>query len=317
MDRTTLVTGPAKCTFNGATFFSKTDIEPRFDQTTLNIEDSAHGITDQRVIEAMPEVSLTPDGRWSPALIAALWPHANARLGASILTSSDLPLVMSGSDGEIHTIPAAGVFKMPNILLSATKTLVGSATFRGCRTKGSIWSTNNSLYVVTGSGGTIDDATYDPLDIPVQGYVANWGAVAGFTAMDTVDGWTIEFDMQVEPIGTDSIGALDYRFKSLSVMARGIPTTPTSTQSLAAALIQGTGARRGRSLSQDGSGNPRSDLVITGEDGIDYCTIKAAGIKQAGFRFGATVLRQGEIGFVAARTYSAGVQQPLFVLAAS
>ena len=44
-------------------------------------------------------------------------------------------------------------------------------------------------------------------------------------------------------------------------------------------------------------------------------TLKAVGLRTAGFRFGSTVLREGEIAFVASRPFSTGAGQPMFVLA--
>jgi len=51
--------------------------------------------------------------------------------------------------------------------------------------------------------------------------------------------------------------------------------------------------------------------------GATVVTIGAANIKTAGYQFGATKLRAGEVGFVATRKFTAGVQQPLFVLASA
>lgn len=321
MDRTTLITGPALVTHNGGSFFSKDDIQPKISAVTMKITDSAHGEVDEREIEAEVEVSITPDGRWEPATVAALWPYANSIIGASIYGATDLPLVMSGGEntnnGEIHTIIAAGITKMPSLTLSSTKTLVGAATWRGIRGKGLAWTAPNSLYSIATSGGSVADSDYDPAKIKTQAYHATWGAYSGWANFDTQDGWAIEFDMQLEPIHVDSIGVIDYRFKSLSVMARAIPVGPTATQVLTNTIIQNTGAGRGRSLRIDATGSITADLVITGADGINYCTVKAAGIKTQGYRFGATVLRQGEVGFVAARTFSAGLQNPLFILATS
>lgn len=316
--RQSLVTGPAKITYNSATCFTANDVAAKFSEQIVMIKDSAHGIAARRTEEVVVEADYQPEGRWSAAIIAAYWPYANTILGASLHGSSNVPVVMNGADGEIHTIIAAAVHKMPTITLSSTKTIVGAVTMKGVRGNAAEWSDASNLYSVAATGGSIADATYDPGLIKTQGYKATWGSIAGFSAFDTEDGFTVDFNLQVAPIGTDYYGILDYRFVSLEVMVKCKPIGPTSTQVLASLIAQGTGAKRGRDTRyQNDNATVNPDLVITGQDGIAYVTISAPGVEQAGYRFGATTLRQGEIGFVANRIFTTGVQQPLYTLAAS
>ena len=57
--------------------------------------------------------------------------------------------------------------------------------------------------------------------------------------------------------------------------------------------------------------------TLVGADAVTYLTIPKAALRTAGFRFGATVLKNGELGFYCARNFTAGVQQALMTLAAT
>lgn len=330
ISRTSLVRGPAKLTFNGASIFTKDDFEIKIDKQTLRINTSAHGKVDERAIEIRAEASFVPEGRWLSALLNGIFnPFANATVGQSILNVKntapffntggsvvDVPFTASGADGEIHRIPAACVTKLPDLYLSAGRTMLGQMTVTGYRVLGTDWTDDSSLYTVTPSGGSVVDATFTPGSIIVQPYLASWGSIAGFTDFDTENGWTISFELETKEIPIDSQGNLDRAFVSLGIMAKCTPVGPTSTQILAAAQIQG-GLPRGYSLQNDGGGGVIPDLEITGHDGSTIITVSAANLKTEGFAFGATKLRAGEVGFVATRKFSAGVQQPLFSLASA
>lgn len=316
ISRVSLVRGPALCTYKGGKFYTKEDFEIKIAKETLQINTSAHGKVDERAIEISLEASITPEGRWSTALINSIWaPFANMVRGASLLTATDVPFVASASDGQVHTIVAACVTKLPDIKLSAKETLVGSMTVKGYRSVGLGWTDASSLYTI-GSGGSLTDSTFTPQSIIVQPYTGVWGSVAGFGAIDTEEGWTISFNLTTKEIEVNSQGKIDVAFDKIEVMAKCIPIGPTAAQLLTAADIQGALAR-GHSLQNDGSGGVVPDLVITGLDGTSVVTLKAANLKHSGYAFGATKLRDGEIGFVSTRPFTAGVQQPIFALAAA
>lgn len=330
MNRQNLISGPALCTFQGlaahpATFYSKDDIQTKINQETVWIEDSAFGRQRKRVTNVDVEATATPEGRWHAYLFNALWPYANAQIGSSIFSlngaaGTDTPLRIDAQDGELVYLPCAGITKMGSITLSATKTIVGAFTFKGILANGGTWATVASAtagrYFST-TGASFTDSTYDPGLIPVQQYNAAWGTVAGFTSsFDTENGWTIDFDLELQPIGSDGLGILDYRIKSVGVMAKCIPSGISSANMLAAIQISGAGAARGRDLAfLLGGTTLLPDLVISGVDGTTVFTIKNATLETEGFRFGSTTLRPGEIGFFANRSFTAGVQNPLWTMA--
>ncbi len=316
--RTSLVRGPALCTYNGGKFFSKEDFGIKLDLETIKIGTSAGQNQDERVVNVKAEANVTPEGRFTNALIASIWtPFATYKRGASLLTATDLPFVASAADGEIHTIVAGAITKLPDLLLSAKKTMVGAMTVTGFRGKALGWADPASLYTIVASGGSIADTTYTPSAIPVQAYTGVWGSNAGFNAIDTEEGWTISFNLKVKEWEVDTVGTIDVTFESIDVMAKCIPVGPTASNVLAAHTFQQAGSHRGYSLANPTGSAASADLVITGADGATIITLKQANVKGAGFEFGNTKLRNSEIGFVATRPFAAGAETAIFSLAAA
>lgn len=333
LSRTALVRGPALGSFRGSKFFTKEDFNIALHKDTINIDTSAHGKVDERNIEDYGEMSITTEGRFDANFINAFYsPYANMILGTSLVgftatflgttptitatnSVTDEPVVFNSADKQIHQLVAACLTKLPDLFLSAKKTMIGSATFRGVRGNALGWADANSIYNFAATGGSIADSTFTPAGIIVQPYTGVWGTVPGFTSFDTQEGWTINFNLKTKTIEIDSQGVCDVTFDGIDIMAKCTPVGPTAQNILDAAKIQGTGIKRGQSMQDDGSGGVTPDLVITGLDGTTVITLSACQLKTAGYGFGATRLRAGEVGFIATRKFSAGAQQPLFSMA--
>ena len=322
MNRTALVIGPAKYTHRGATFFSKEDVTITTEKETFEVNTSVHGKVDERAIEVVCKASVTPEGRVTQAILDVFYlPFANMLLGTSAVgyttsglgvitavnSNTDFPLVCSGADGEKHSLIAAYVSKPPDIILSATKTMLGQAEFTGIRGNNKAWSDADGIYKHE-SGGEVADATFDPANIFVRPYTGTWSGKTGFTAFETEDGFTVSINPTFKNITTDTNGTLNVVLEKIEVMAKCVPIGPTSAQLTSAFAIQGATVNRGHSLASFGA-------ALTINDGAtDVVSISNAALKTGGFRFGATVLRANEVGFVAARTFAAGASQPLFTM---
>lgn len=305
IDRTLLVSGPAKVTQNGGVFFTKEDIAVALTKELLEITTSSHGLVDKRLLDWNASVPIVPDGTWNAGARAALFPYAATLPGASLLTAADLPLVIHSNNNERFTFAATALTKMPDLFLSATKTIIGPAEFTAVRKNNTEWNVADSFLAI--DSAAYSDASFAPANIKVQSYQAVQAGVAGYTAFDTQEGWTIQFNLAYDPIRTDKDGLVDFRFRSLEVMVRGVPIQATPTQTRDALGLHSS--LRGSSL-QTGS----VDLVITGADGTTVFTAKSARMVSAGYRFGATVLRNNEVGWVATRPFAAGVPGALFSL---
>lgn len=314
--RSLLVKGPAKCIYTpsagAATFFTKEDFNVQLFNERFEIPTSAHGIIDYRKLNRYCRASLTPEGRFNAALIAALWPHSGNWItpGTSIYdASADRSLAIHASDGALHTIVAAGVRQMPDILFSAVDTMVGPVEFGGVFADDADWDEASNLYTVA-AGASFTDATMAASLIPTQAYTLSLAGVTGFTTIESLDGWRVSFPQNLQPWAPNSMGLMDESVTNVACVVTGIPINPTAAQIHTALGISSGG--RGESFGQ-GAGA----LTIVGADGVTYLTIPSAQITDGTFGFGSATLRNGEVSFVALPTFSVGVPQPLFTLAAS
>ena len=121
----------------------------------------------------------------------------------------------------------------------------------------------------------------------------------------------------------DAVGTYNFLFDQLTVRCKCVPfpsgASPIAEAELVAALgWQGTGASRGKSLSQ----LPQTyDLAIVGSESAGQSpnrklsfTVSKAALLSAGMQFGTGKLRNGEFGFQATRRISGGVVYPLYTI---
>ena len=302
IDRSTVITGPAVVTYGGQTFHTKGDIDVGVNRETFEVVTGVHGKIDERNADFEAEISFDPAGEWEA--LNVLFPHGTSDFGASIFGSSDSPLVIKSVDGKTYTFHAAAVTQIPQIRASAVETLIGQVTFGAIRKNNTAWSAADSFLTI--ASATFSDTTMDPSNIITQPYSAAWGS-SPWDSFETEDGFTIDFDLSLDDIRTDSDGIIDKRFGGLAVNARCVPLGVTDAQILTAMRMQGSGAARGGSLNTNSN-----DLVVSGT-GVTI-TVKNAQMKTAGYRYGATVIRNGEVAFVATRGFTAGVADPLFTV---
>lgn len=301
MQRSAVITGPAKITFNGAVIYSQADITLDVVLETFDIQSSAHGKVDERRSNAYAKLSFVPVGEWES--LAVMFPYANYVVGASVFTDNDIPLVINSADGKSYTFPAAAITQMANVFLGATQTLFEQMEFSMIRADDEDWEDANSLLEIAEAAFT--DTDFTRANVITQPYSASWGSTSPWDAIETEAGWKINFNLQLQPISVDRKGIIDWRYQNLEVMATAVPLGPTESDIVTAMKVQGVGAKRGSSL-----GNGQNDLVITGT-GVSV-TLTQAAIKTAGFRFGPTVIRNGEVGFLATRKFVDGAPVALF-----
>lgn len=319
--RDSIIRGPALVKYGTAgsevSFWTRGDIELNYNLDTFNIDTSMHGKVDERVKEVLPTISFTPVGEWEN--LAVLFPYLGTingvdstfKVGSSVLGAADKNLIIHTLAGKIYTFPCAAITKMPDVTLSATKPLLGACTFTAFRKYNTAWTAASSLVTIT--SGALADTTFDPAKVITQPYTCAW--TAPMAAFETQEGLTIAFDLGLDPVETDSYGVLDMTIRSLGVMARCVPLGGDVTEAslLSAMKLQDTGNARGRSLLAGGA-----DFIATGVvDSTVVATVKNAAIKQAGYRFGNTVLRVGEVGFVGNRSFPSGVPSMVFALAST
>lgn len=298
MQREAIIRGPAVSVFDSVTTYSEGDIKPIIDIKTFDVMASAFGRVAQRVSGREARIGLKPAGKWS----TALWPYGATAIGASIYGSTDRNLVLKPTNtaNSMWTFYNCAITRMPSIFLGSTKTLVGDVEYTAIGKEATLPSVADSLFKL--EVNTFNDTSFSPGDLVTQPYTANWGAV--WTDIETVDGWQVDFNMQLKPITSDAYGVVDMILTGLEVTAKAKLLTPTEAQIVTALGVD-------KAMGADmGSG---TDLVLSGT-GVSF-TLKNAVIKKAEPLFSLESARAGEIEFYAERKFTTGVAGPLFVVA--
>jgi len=315
--RATLISGIGKVSRAASTGTYISQAESEFSiQLKEKLSDVKVGgqTIDKRWIEYVAELQFTPDGRLTAPALLMFWNDvANLLPGASIFgatPSTDIPTVVTGSDGAIHTLKSTCVTGIPSLRLHPEYGAVGQATITGIIGSGKgDFTVADSFYEVT-SGGTFTDSTWVSSDPLRQQYSAAYGSVTGLTDFQMQDGWTIDFRLSTAPTIVQGV-TRDYKITGLEVMARGIPAGPTTADLIAALKVPAASAGAiGRSLFAAGQ-----NLVITGADTTAHVTIPKATIYSGSFAFSGEKLRNGEVAFYACRNYSSGAQAALYTIA--
>ncbi len=206
--------------------------------------------------------------------------------------------------GQLITLFNAAVTKMPDIDATATRTLLGEVEFEAFIVDGSALSDAASLYSIISSPYQ-GDTTFDPANILTQPIAVSWGLTAPWSSFYTKTGVQIAFALSLQNIDIDGYGILSKRISDLTVTAKMIPVGVQSSDLLTALQLQGSGAAIGRSMGQNGN---NLNLSSTGF----YARLYQAGLQGGPELFSRSKDRIGEITFIATRSFTAGVPNPLF-----
>jgi len=284
--RQSIIRGPGTVTFGSCKFFDASGIDASIDSATSDVPSSISGKLDTIKTDQTGKVSLTPVGNLSEAIVALLYPSwlQTPEIGRSLFGSADAPLVVASRAGQKVTFLAAAITKFPDLNLSPVKTAFGSVEWTALLANGKLPTDANSFYAVAA-------AAYADGEPPRDGltgfhYAGTFGSLS---IPDTVDGWTVAVDAQLDPVQTDSQGTIDYTLGNVNVTARCTPLGLTESQILAALP-----ALSGRGASLAGA----SDLVISATGGLTV-KLKKAALVTGPLKWGTTTLRAGELGFTA------------------
>lgn len=303
--RSAIIGGPCKTVFNGGTFFSKDDVSYDIEMKTSDVEASMHGSRiDEVILDAFVKVPITLWGAWENLSIILPTSYTLPVIGSRIMGDADVPLVITGNDpaaaNNILTCKACGITKLPDLHLGVDKPPFGPMEFMGVVGTGLNMEDVGSLF--TPSSGAYADTTFAYTNFKQQLYTAAWGARAGFTNFQGQKGWDITHELVLAPVMVQE-RTIDYKIVAYGAMAKCMPVGPTLAQLSASTnlQVQGTNNYAGHRL-----GSNADDLIITGQNGV-VVTLKNASLKSGGFKFGTTVLRNGEFAWVTSVGFSAGV----------
>lgn len=285
--RQSIVRGPGTVTFDGATLYDRDGITAEIDSATQDVESSLSGKLDTIKTDQIGKVSLTPVGNLSDAILAVLYPSwvRTPVIGQSVFGATDKPLAVHSQAGVKVTFSAAALTKFPDLTLSPVKTSFGQCEFTALLPNGKLPDdTTSKLY-------TVAAAAYSAGIPPRTGLTGRHyqGTFGSLSIPDTLDGWTVGVEAQLQPVTTDSQGTIDYTLTSVNVTARCTPLGLSESQ-----ILSALPALKGRGSSTAGS----ADLVIAASGGLTV-TLKNAALVTGPLNWGATALRAGELGFTA------------------
>jgi hypothetical protein len=238
--------------------------------------------------------------------LAVLWPYLQPVIGGRIFGNADAALQWVSNNGDVITVRAGAVTRMPDLILGVEKAGIGEMEFSGVVGNGLDPSASNSYYTIA-TGQTFGAPAVTAAKIPRQKYMAAWGNVAGFTSFQAQEEWTIAHELKLGPVKIQG-RTVDMKILSYRAMAKCRPAEPTMAQIDGALLAQGAAATHGAKLSATAA-----DLVITGAQTVSV-TVKNAALKRAGFVFGGKALRNGELGWVSTINVSSGTATAALVL---
>lgn len=300
---------PARLAFNGVSFYAKegTTIDQELHYLTAAVGVAGWGVVDQRDQDAYYRLTLTPDGRMTPALAAVLWPYGNPVQGAGIFTDTDVPAVVHGNDGSLDTYAAAAVETMPPMRFHPARTLVGEAKWLALRghSSGSVaaWSTAGSLVTEANTGGTFIDSGFTAAGIITQDYQVTWGTLTGWAGLDFYDGLVFEPRVEYVDDTVASQGLYNRRIKRVQGLLRGVPIGLTRQMIQTQLQVQGSGAGRGSS----GAAKAYS-LTVNGADGKVYLNLPLAQLVRSRKQHGVEQLREGEVAWECLPVLTSGVR---------
>lgn len=304
--RESIVRGPGTVKLGSDQFFDKDGIEAALEISTYDVPVGLYGNVDTRRQDIVGRISTTPSGRINAAILSALFPYGNPVIGSSLGGSSDTALEVHSLAGTKVTFHSAFLSAMPQLRLTPRETAFGGAAeFIALQKNGVTRTADNSLYTVAASPWS---GTFDKSDIKSVPYTAAWGESSPWDSIKTANGWTVAFDLGIEPVVEDTEGTIDYLLTSVTCTATCQPLGLSEANILDGLKAQGSGNAIG------GSMRTSNDLVITGTGGLTV-TLKEAALIQGPLGWGNTRLRAGEIQFVSHRSISSGTPGALFSVA--
>lgn len=293
IDRTEFVGGPAKITIGATVLYSKGDVQLDFVRESHEVESSVQGPFTEIQNSNAVLVKFQPKSVWSykTVLLPAAF-IAPSYMGAFVFPAADQVVVVAGMDGGTWTLPNCRLTQMPDVFLGMGGDLFGECVLTGLHANNTDTAATDGLAAFTaGSAPSIADITDDHLEVPVVGA---WTGITGFSGVQAAEGWRLTHELRLAPV-TQQKQLAGYRLTGYRAMLSCQPMNVSQANLKAALRADSTGGGAGTNLATAGA-----DLAVTGT-GISV-TLKKAALRTGGFRFGSSVLRQGDFGWVSCQS---------------
>lgn len=297
--------GPAYITFGGQTIRTAGDVKVTFGISTFDVPSSEFGIIDKRRNAINISLTFTPVGVVSSGMLSVLWPHLALNTGESIFGASDDACVISPVNGKGKiTLHNCAITKMPNIMVSATKTTIGEVTITSLLANSTDWNSEVARYTYTPSWNYEDPGAIDTTSIPTMPARVQWGSASPWTTLLSGEGVDIVFDLATTEEQTDEDGIVDMFVSTITPSATFIPIGASEANWL---------TRLGLQSVDEASVNVLRGTPLTGNS-LTVEASRAGGIKvvipnctvaSVPFSYGLTNRRIGQITLTGFRTSGA------------
>jgi len=298
-DRTTIVRGPCKIAYDGATFYSKGGVTLTVNQSSFDKQSDAYGLIGRGKTDMSVVVEFEPVGEIES--LTVLFPYGATTIGAGIYGSTDKNLVIVATDAT-YTVFNAQITQMPSIRCTATNTAFGSVQFTGLFSNNGGNAGNIGDYLSVGAGGSIGTA-FNPALVIAGPYTGAYTDVGTFFSEA---GFDVSFDLSLTPIIVDGVGTVDMALANVGVSASFIPVGISPDEWDDFALNSAIGSEL----------QNESFQVVTESIGGLNLNMAAVQIIDVQRRFSPTENRAGTVNLVAKRTFTSGAPNALFTVAA-
>jgi len=305
--RTARIGGPAIIKLGTDYLYTEADISVTTEltvtenQTSVFGKTSEHQDTVQHVITCKPAPMVTAD-----ILTMLYGSFPTIALGSSLYGEDPDDLVIWTKAGQQHTYKDAAITGLPSLKFSAGAPLFnGDVTFHAIGDSSEEISTADHFAAVAAVAFT--DTSYDDSKEFQLVYPAAWGA-SPFDSIETVDGFEISFELQLEDQRNDSHGIFDKTVTGFGATATFQPIGITEAQILTAMGIQGSGA--GRGVRRESFAR---DLILsTGVEGDPYFKLFNCSLAAPQYMHGATANNVGSLQLVAQKKITTGALSAMF-----
>jgi hypothetical protein len=308
------ITGPAIITIaSKPAFFFEQGLKAQNKDETVKVTSDFFGEVDVVLKSRMVTFSGKPVGMVSSSILSALFPNLATGIGTSLMTGTDVHLVVSTLAGQAITWQRIGITKMPNIILSASAPNIFDGemeiTALGAATTSSQTLPTNTSHWNSIASTAFSDTSFDTTKFPRYRYLGAWGS-SPYDAMTAQSGFKIDFAQKNVMIPDDNVGIADIILQDIVPSCKFTPSNLTEAQIWTMINLQGAAAAQpGDSLAS------ATDLVISGTNaGANSLTftLKKAGFTNANTLYQTGKLRAGEIMAVVKRGFTSGVPDAPF-----
>jgi hypothetical protein len=301
MTSSTILSGPCKLVFDGATIYSQGNVEVKLIEERFDIKVDGVRMMQQRAKDRRYEITLTPAGEFKD--LAVLWPYASTVIGTKIFANDTLTLWSRDATANKRIFSNVAITKLPPIRASSGQTMLGSMTFTAILKDGAVPG-DADAYVVQ-SDDTWPSEALDVSKIITPIFARSWGSSPWDAFFVGPDGMEFDFPLGLKPHTVDGLGTVNYSVISHEGTCNFTPMGLTEEQ-----IRSAVGAN-----AVLGSAPTVNNLIAAGTG--CHLTLYSAQMQEAAFTFGADAERLGPLTAKATQTLSAGALNPIYRIAAA